>query len=164
LDFRFLIEGVCTARGRDAPFPRRRNRNPIDENQKRRMSSTAFAELAGLHATVDQVIYMPQLEAPEDRPYPFVYFITIHNGSSEPITIKARKWVLTDEDEQLTVLECDGVNGKFPRLAPGQDFSFNHYHVIGSDSRAEGAFFGVTASGEAIFTRIPPFFMRVPRA
>jgi hypothetical protein len=34
--------------------------------------------------------------------------------------------------------------------------------VIGSDSVAEGAFFGVTADGEPVFTRIPRFEMRAP--
>lgn len=123
-----------------------------------------FTELQGLRATVDRVVYMPQLEAPEDRPFPFVYFITIHNDSPETVTIKGRKWVVADADDQHIVVEGDGVVGKFPRLMPGQSFSYNSFHVIGSDSRAEGAFFGVTESGEPVFTRIPPFEMRAPQA
>jgi ApaG protein len=126
------------------------------------MPST-FVELAGLRATVDRVLYMPQLEAPTDRPYPFVYFITIHNDSEIPVTIKGRKWVVADAEGNRIVVEGDGVVGKFPRLDPGQCFSYNSYHVIGSDSRAEGAFFGVTDSGEAVFTRIPPFVMEAPK-
>ncbi len=127
------------------------------------MPSSAFAELAGLRATVDQILYMPQLEAPEDRPHPFAYFITIHNNSPETVTIKGRKWVVTDAYDSRVVVEGDGVVGQFPRLTPGQNFSYKSYHVIGTDSRAEGAFFGVTDGGEAVFTRIPKFFMRVPR-
>jgi ApaG protein len=127
------------------------------------MASTAFAELAGFRATVDRVLYKPQLEAPPDRPHPFVYFITIHNDASEGVTIKARKWVLTDTENRRMVLECEGIDGRFPRIAPGENFSFNHYHVIGSDSRAEGAFFGVTDNGEPVFTRIPQFDMRAPQ-
>lgn len=125
------------------------------------MPST-LTELAGLRATVDRVLYMPQLEAPEDRPHPFVYFITIHNDSDTTVTIKGRKWVVTDAQDHRVVVEGDGVVGKFPRLEPGQSFSYNSYHVIGSDSRAEGAFFGVTDAGEAVFTRIPAFSMEAP--
>jgi ApaG protein len=124
--------------------------------------SATFTELQGLRASVDRVVHVPDLEAPPDRPYPFVYFITIHNDSSEIVTIKGRKWVVSDEDDQRIVVEGDGVVGKFPRLEPGEKFSYNSYHVIGSDSVAEGAFFGVTADGEPVFTRIPKFEMRAP--
>lgn len=126
--------------------------------------SVALTELKGLRVTVDRVVYMPHLEAPDDRPYPFVYFITIHNDSSETVTIRGRKWVVTDAEDQRVVVEGDGVVGKFPHLAPGEHFSYNSYHVIGSRSVAEGAFFGVTDEGEPVFTRIPQFVMEVPDA
>src|SRR3954463_3740612 len=124
--------------------------------------SASLTELPGLRVTVDRVVYMPQLEAPEDRPHPFVYFITIHNDSAETVTIKGRKWVVTDAADQCVVVEGDGVVGKFPRLEPGENFSYNSYHVIGSNSVAQGALFGVTEDGAGVFTRIPPFEMRTP--
>lgn len=123
---------------------------------------TAIRELEGLRATIDRVVFMPHLDAPEDRPYPFVYFITIHNDSPEPVQIKGRKWVVTDSDDQRIVVEGDGVVGKFPRIETGEHFSYNSYHVIATDSVAEGAFFGTTDRGEPVFTRIPTFELRVP--
>jgi len=124
--------------------------------------SASLTELTGLRVTVDRVVYMPQLEAPEDRPYPYVYFITIHNDSTETVTIKGRKWVVTDSGDQTIVVEGDGVVGKFPRLEPGEHFSYNSYHVIGSNSIARGSLFGVTEDGAGVFARIPSFEMRVP--
>lgn len=122
----------------------------------------AFHELRGLRVQIDKVVYMPTLEAPADRPYPFVYFITIDNQSDETVTIKGRKWVVTDARGHRVVVEGEGVVGKFPRLAPGEHFSYNSYHVIGSDSAAEGAFIGVNEEGAPVITRIPRFVMRVP--
>jgi len=119
-------------------------------------------ELAGLRVIIDKVIYAPHLEAPADRPYPFAYFITIDNQSDETVTIKGRKWVVTDKLGQRVVVEGEGVVGEFPRLAPGEHFSYHSYHVIGSDSVAEGAFIGMNDNGEAVITRIPKFQMRVP--
>lgn len=127
------------------------------------MPSSTFAELAGLRATIDDVSFNPDLEAPEDRPHPFVYSITIHNDSGETVTIKGRKWIVTGEDAQRVVVEGDGVIGKFPCLRSGECFSYKSYHVVGCDSHAEGAFFGVTESGEPVYTPIPLFKMRVPR-
>jgi ApaG protein len=119
-------------------------------------------ELTGLMVSVDRVVYLPEVEAPADRPYAFRYFITIRNESDETVTIKGRKWVVTDVNGQRVVVEGDGVVGQFPRLRTGEQFTYNSHHVIGADSYAEGAYLGVTDGGEAVTTRIPRFDMRVP--
>ena len=126
--------------------------------------SASISELPGLRATVDRVVYMPHLAAEPERPHPYVYFITIHNDSVETVTIKGRKWVVTDANGHQLVVEGDGVVGETPRLEPGENFSYNSYHIIGSDSVAEGAFFGTTEAGAPVFTRIPRFELRVPAA
>ncbi|MEK0446445.1 MAG: hypothetical protein RLZZ399_1766 [Verrucomicrobiota bacterium] len=121
-----------------------------------------ISELRHLHVTVNRVVYVPHLEAPPERPFPFVYFITIRNDSEQTVTIRGRKWIVSDTKGERVVVEGDGVVGKFPRLQPGEQFSYNSYHVIGSPSFAEGAFFGVTDEGTPVFTRIPKFEMRPP--
>jgi len=124
--------------------------------------TSPITELDGLRVTVDRVTFMPQLQATEDRPFPFVYFITIHNDSAETVTIKGRKWVVTDAEGGTQVVEGDGVVGKFPRLEPGEEFSYNSYHTIGSDSAAEGAYIGITEEGSPVLVRIPRFEMKAP--
>lgn len=128
----------------------------------RPVSGTVPRELEGLEVHVDDVIYMPSLEAPHDKPHPFVYFLSIRNGSAERVTIRARKWVVREDGGEVTVVEGDGVVGQTPVLAPGEDFSYNSYHVTASDGTAEGAFFGQTEGGEWVFTRIPSFRLEVP--
>jgi ApaG protein len=125
--------------------------------------SSVFRELNNLRVLVDKIVYMPALEAPPDRPYPFVYFITIDNQSAETVTIRGRKWVITDPTGQKIVVEGDGVVGEYPRLRPGERFSYNSYHVIGSDSLAEGSFIGLTDEGSPFVVRIPQFRMEVPK-
>jgi ApaG protein len=124
--------------------------------------SCVFKELTGLQVRIDEVTYAPQLDAPPERPYPFVYYITIDNQSDETVTIKGRKWVVTDEQGGCIVVEGDGVVGKFPRLEPGERFSYNSCHTIASDSVAEGSYIGVDDEGTPILTRIPRFEMKVP--
>jgi ApaG protein len=120
-------------------------------------------ELPGLGVSIDRVVYRPDIEAPKDRPYGFAYFITIRNESEETVTIKGRKWVVTDANGHRVVVEGDGVVGQCPRLRHGEQFSYNSHHVIGTDSYAEGAYIGVTDAGGAVITKIPRFEMRVPR-
>jgi hypothetical protein len=55
------------------------------------------------------------------------------------------------------VIEGDGVVGECPRLTPGTQFHYQSYHLIASDSVAEGAYLGQVEDGERVFTRIPPF-------
>lgn len=125
--------------------------------------SAEAQELEGLIATVDDVLYMPSLDAPTDRPHPFVYFITILNESTETITVKARKWIITQENEEQIVVEGEGVVKQYPVLQSGDNFSYNSYHVIGQDSEAEGSFLCQTESGRVVYARIPKFTMKVPQ-
>jgi len=123
----------------------------------------SFRELESLRVTLDKLVYSPRLETPVERPYPFTYYLTIENLSNETIVIKGRKWVLTDALGHYVVVEGDGVVGKTPRLKPGERFSYHSYHVIATDSVAEGAFFAINQAGEPVVTRIPRFEMKVPR-
>jgi ApaG protein len=122
----------------------------------------AIREFEGLRVRVDDVIYMPSLDAPSDKPHPFVYFISIHNQSQTPLIIRGRKWVIREDDGVTTVVEGDGVVGQTPTIEPGEHFSYNSYHVIARAAVAAGAFFGQTASGDRIFARIPEFRLEVP--
>lgn len=127
-----------------------------------RLMAAPIRELEGLNVKVDDVIYMPSLEAPQDKPHPFVYFISIQNDSDEQVTIHGRKWIIRESSGEITVVEGDGVVGQRPCLGPGENFSYNSYHVTAAGADVEGTFFAETASGERVFTRIPPFRLEVP--
>ena len=75
------------------------------------MSEVVYESLSGLRVEVEEVIYMPHLDAPEDRPHPFVYFISIVNESSEMVKILARKWIVKDEAGEVMVVEGEGGGG-----------------------------------------------------
>jgi len=120
-------------------------------------------ELISLEVIVDDVIYMPSLEAPVDKPYPFVYFITIKNNSPERIKIIGRKWIITSNDGEKLIVEGDGVIGQFPLIESGDEFNYNSYHVISGDSQVQGSFFGETDQGRAVFTKIPDFELTIPK-
>jgi ApaG protein len=124
--------------------------------------SAAIREFVELRVKVDDVVYMPSLDAPPEKPHPFVYFISIHNDSPVPVTIRGRKWVVRESNGEVVVVEGEGVVGQRPIIDPGGHFSYNSYHVVARAAVASGAFFGETATGEWIYTRIPEFRMDVP--
>ena len=121
-----------------------------------------FLEVPGLRVEVEEVIFMPHLDAPEERPFPFVYFLSIVNDSDRTLTIWGRKWIVKDGGGETVVVEGRGVVGETPVLAPGDRFSYNSYHVVKSDSEACGSFFGTIDSGEKIRVSIPPFKLVLP--
>lgn len=125
--------------------------------------SPPIPQLPGLAVSVDDVMYMPHLTAPADRPHPFVYFITIRNGSSLTVTVRARKWVVRQGNGEVIVVEGDGVVGQFPRLEPGGEFSYNSCHTVSHSSEAGGAYFVETDDGQKFCVSIPPFRLELPQ-
>lgn len=117
----------------------------------------------GLRVTVDRVAYQPDAATPPDRPHCFVYFITIHNRSSSSVTIKGRKWVVTNDRGEITAVEGDGVVGQFPLIPTGEKFSYNSFHLLDTNSAvAEGSYLGTDGEGRTVLVRIPKFQMTVP--
>jgi ApaG protein len=123
----------------------------------------SLVELEGLRVTVDKLVYrhLPDTE----RPHSFVYFITIHNESEVPVTIRGRKWVVNHGNGSTQVVEGDGVVGQTPTIPPGGRFSYNSQHLVDDlGAIAEGAYLGVDGLGRRVVTRIPRFKMSVPVA
>jgi ApaG protein len=121
-----------------------------------------YQEIPGLFVTVDRVRFISDSDNPPHRPYRFSYDITIRNDSPRIVTIRGRKWIVTNAKGHKLMVEGDGVVGQFPRLTPGDQFQYNNYHLIDSDSTAEGVYLGRDEEGQAVLVRIPPFQMVVP--
>lgn len=122
-------------------------------------------ELPGLSVTLDRLVYRNASDASPERPHCFIYFLSIHNRSPLPVTLKGRKWVVAHDDGTTLVVEGDGVVGQFPTLEPGTHFSYNSQHFIGTQQAfAEGSYLLVGQTGERFFVRIPRFEMLVPDA
>ena len=121
-------------------------------------------ELPGLTACLDKLCYHHGgASLPADKPHAFVYFITIHNTSEHTVTLLGRKWVVQHADGTQLVIEGDRIVGETPRLAPGEQFSYNSYHVTGVDASAHGSFHGVDEQGRRVHVILPPFDMSIPR-
>lgn len=125
--------------------------------------SSEFLEPKDLRVTVDDVVYQPEANTPPDRPHCFVYFISIHNDTEVPVTIKGRKWVVRNPRGETDVIEGSGVVGQYPTIPPGEKFSYNSFHLLNTLSAvAEGSYIGLDVNGTKVLTRIPKFEMVVP--
>ena len=112
----------------------------------------------GLRVNLDQLVYQYGVLTPPDTPHCFAYYITILNEGQETVTVRGRKWVVTESNGEVIAVEGDGVVGEFPALEPGEHFSYNSYHMIRSSRAiAQGSYLGVTANGEPLVVGIPSF-------
>jgi len=127
--------------------------------------STPAQEVPGLRVELDRLIYRHGGDSlPPDQPHAFVYYLTIHNDSTETVTLLARKWVVENEDGTRLIVEGDKIVGETPRLRPGEHFSYNSYHVTAGNAQAHGSFHGLDEEGRRIFVRIPRIALEVPPA
>lgn len=125
--------------------------------------SPVSVELPGLTARLDRLIYHHGGKSmPADTPHVFVYYITIENGSDRTVTLLGRKWVIHHADGCQLVIEGDKIVGETPRLAPGEHFTYNSYHVSGGRGRAAGCFHGVDEINRRIHVLLPPFELQIP--
>lgn len=120
-------------------------------------------ELPGLTARLDRLAYhFGGAALPADQPHAFVYFITIENNSDRTVTLLGRKWIVVHADGSRLVIEGDKIVGETPKLAVGEKFSYNSYHVSGQNARAHGSFHGVDEQGNRIHVVLPPFDCEIP--
>jgi len=120
-------------------------------------------EAPGLTARLDKLVYHHGgVSLPEDKPHAFVYYITIRNGSDRSVTLLGRKWVIEYDDGTSQVIEGDKIVGETPRLAPGEEFSYNSHHVTGRNARVRGCFHGADESGAKVHVLLAPFELVIP--
>jgi len=124
---------------------------------------TPSRELPGLTARLDKLVHHHGgISLPEDKPHAFVYYITIRNGSDRTVTLLGRKWVIEYRDGTRQVVEGDRIVGETPRLAPGEEFSYNSHHVTGCDARVLGCFHGADENGNKVHVLLAPFELVIP--
>ena len=120
-------------------------------------------ELKNARVVLDRLIYRrDEANLPADRPHAFIYFLTIRNLSDRRFTLLGRKWILQQADGSTQVIEGDKIVGQTPTLAPGEEFSYNSYHVTNINTVASGSFHGLDEFNQPIYVKIPAFEMNIP--
>jgi ApaG protein len=140
---------------------------PLAEERKERLLMSVPCgpsfELPGLIARLDKLVHHHGgVSLPEDKPHAFVYYITIRNGSDRSVTLLGRKWVIDYGGGNRQVIEGDKIVGETPRLAPGEEFSYNSHHITGCDAHVQGSFHGVDENGTKIHVLLEPFDLIIP--
>lgn len=120
-------------------------------------------EPEGLEVVLTRLVHTRDAaHLPAATPHAFVYFLTIRNRGTATVQLLGRRWVISHADGRTDVFEGDKIVGEEPLLGPGEEFSYNSFHVLGASAEARGSFHGLDAAGQRVYVRIPPFQMYVP--
>jgi len=109
--------------------------------------------------------FMPEHSSASDGRFAFSYTVTIENQGSEPATLLARHWVITDGHNKAEHVRGPGVVGHQPTLPPGQSFAYTSGAILKTHlGTMTGEYLMQRADGSRFEAEIPPFALVVPDA
>ncbi|MBP8299178.1 MAG: Co2+/Mg2+ efflux protein ApaG [Planctomycetes bacterium] len=108
--------------------------------------------------------FLPGESEPQNKRYVFAYKITMTNVDSAPAKLVSRHWVIVDSEGRREEVRGRGVVGEYPKLAPGESYSYVSYSPIGTKwGTMEGSYTFVRDDGTRFQVAIGRFFL-VPTA
>lgn len=119
-------------------------------------------ETAGIRISVAPD-YLEDESAPDDDHFVWAYTVRINNLSDDAITLRRRRWQITDASGHTAVVTGDGVVGEQPTLEPGDAFEYTSGCPLNTPSgMMVGSFSMETASGNTVEIPIPAFSLDSP--
>ncbi len=107
--------------------------------------------------------HLPDHPANTDEKYAFAYQIVITNESDLPVQLISRYWLITDGSGKKSEVQGEGVIGKQPNIAPGENFEYTSGAVIDTPvGTMEGYYQMQTEEGDMFKVPIDVFTLAVP--
>ena len=108
--------------------------------------------------------YIEDQSAPSMNRYVFAYRVTIANiGHEEPVTLRSRHWIITDQLGRREDVKGPGVVGEEPTLNQGEGFEYTSGAVLNTPRGAmEGFYFFERQDGSTLSVRIGRFVLATP--
>jgi len=95
------------------------------------------------------------------KKFVFAYFIRIENLGVENIQLLRRKWLIAHADVRTEEVEGEGVVGKQPSIAPGDEHEYNSFCILETmEGYMEGSYLMQREDGSTFHVTIPRFILR----
>ncbi len=107
-----------------------------------------------------EVEFLESQSEPENNRFVFSYTIRISNTGSENITLLARHWIITDDNNTIEEVIGDGVIGQQPEITPGTTFIYTSGAIIKTQvGIMQGSYKMITANSIKFEAQIKPFLL-----
>jgi len=107
--------------------------------------------------------YSPEHSEPDQGRYVFIYYVNIRNRGDQSIQLISRHWIISDTHGKNQEVRGDGVVGKQPILAPGEEHYYNSFCVLETNVGCmQGSYMMLGEDGLYFDAPIPAFTLAVP--
>lgn len=107
--------------------------------------------------------YLAGQSDPAGGRWVWAYQVEIVNLSAVPVTLKSRRWVITDALGHVEEVRGAGVVGEQPTIQPGDSYSYASGCPLGTASGSMvGGYHMTDADGRMFEVAIPAFSLDVP--
>jgi ApaG protein len=118
---------------------------------------------ASIHIDIETQ-YLPEQSLPIAHRYTFAYRITIRNTGSQPLTLRRRYWLITNDNQVSEEVEGEGVVGQQPCLQPGEHYIYiSGAQLTTPYGQMQGYYTFEDAQGQKCYVGIPAFLLSIPR-
>jgi ApaG protein len=112
-----------------------------------------------------QTQYLSEQSDPDNDRYAFAYTIGIENRGEEPVKLLSRRWLITDDNNQVEEVRGEGVVGLQPQIQPGQKFVYTSGAVLTTQfGTMQGSYQMTTPDGTRFDAEIPAFLLSRPHS
>ena len=109
-------------------------------------------------------MYLADQSDPAEGRYAFAYTITIYNRGTVSATLTHRHWIITDADDDVQLVDGEGVVGETPTLKPGESFVYTSGAMLATGvGTMRGHYDMVAEDGHTFKAKIPQFTLSIPR-
>jgi ApaG protein len=122
------------------------------------------ATTRGIHVKVEAE-YVRERSAPERSQFFFAYHVRVSNTGEEAAQLVSRRWVITDGEGEVQVVEGPGVVGEQPLLTPGTSFEYTSFCPLPTPyGTMHGTYRMICPGGDSFEAVIAPFTLAVPHS
>ena len=122
------------------------------------------ATTRGIHVKVEAE-YVRERSAPERSQFFFAYHVRVSNTGDEAAQLVSRRWVITDGEGEVQVVEGPGVVGEQPLLTPGTSFEYTSFCPLPTPyGTMHGTYRMICPGGDSFEAVIAPFTLAVPHS
>lgn len=128
-------------------------------------NQNAFSATTRGIRVIAQPFYLDEQSVPDRSQFVWAYRIEIINDGDEVVRLESRTWSITDAKGVTQEVHGPGVVGEFPRLEPGESFTYTSGVPLSEPSGVmSGAYQMVSEAGDHFDIEIPAFSLDSPFA